>query len=114
MKHRGYVARIDYDPSARTFVGHVAGLPEAGTFHGATVKEGAYRPDWSEPSRLAYSNRLAGQLAALLPEGLIGSLSTVPGTFKPWAEDRVPAIADNLIRGNGGAGVPHPGLSHLS
>ena len=73
-----------------------------GTFHGASVKEGAYRPDWSEEARLLYSNRLAEILAIFLPEGMEGSVSTVPGTFKPWAlEDdgsRVAAITDNLIR----------------
>ncbi len=73
-----------------------------GTFHGASVKEGAYRPDWSEEERLLYSNRLAEILAIFLPEGLEGSVSTVPGTFKPWALDRnggkVEAITDNLIR----------------
>ena len=79
------------------YVFTINGFPY-GTFHGRTVKEGAYRPDWSEPSRLAYSNRLAAQLAALLPDGMTGSLSTVPGTFKPWAEGRVPAIVDNLVR----------------
>ena len=79
------------------YVFTINGFPY-GTFHGETVKEGAYRPDWSDPVRLAYSNRLAAQLAALLPEGMEGSLSTVPGTFKPWAEGRTPAIADNLIK----------------
>ncbi|MDJ0944786.1 MAG: metabolite traffic protein EboE [Kiloniellales bacterium] len=69
-----------------------------GTFHGASVKEGAYRPDWSEEERLLYSNRLAEILAIFLPEGLEGSVSTVPGTFKPWAEGRVEAITENLIR----------------
>jgi sugar phosphate isomerase/epimerase len=69
-----------------------------GVFHGKRVKEEAYRPDWSEEARLIYSNRLATLLAELLPEGMEGSVSTVPGTFKPWAEGAVPAIADNLIR----------------
>ena len=73
-----------------------------GTFHGASVKEGAYRPDWSEEERLLYSNRLAEILAIFLPEGMEGSVSTVPGTFKPWALDRnggkIEAITDNLIR----------------
>ncbi len=73
-----------------------------GTFHGASVKEGAYRPDWSEEERLVYSNRLAEILAIFLPEGMEGSVSTVPGTFKPWALDRnggkIEAITDNLIR----------------
>jgi sugar phosphate isomerase/epimerase len=68
-----------------------------GTFHGSRVKEGAYLPDWSEDTRLSYTNRLADQLAELQPDGMDGSLSTVPGTFKPWAEGRVEAITNNLI-----------------
>ena len=40
-----------------------------GTFHGQTVKENAYLPDWCEPQRLHYTNQLAELLAALLPDG---------------------------------------------
>jgi hypothetical protein len=69
-----------------------------GAFHGRAVKENAYRPDWSEPERLAYTDHLADLLAELLPEDQEGSLSTVPCTFKPWAEGRLPAITENLIR----------------
>ena len=76
----------------------INGFPH-GTFHGEAVKEGAYRPDWSEPSRLSYSNSLADILVQLLPDGMNGSISTVPGTFKPWAsDDRVETIADNFLR----------------
>ena len=79
------------------YVFTINGFPY-GAFHGQTVKEGAYRPDWSEPARLAYSNRLADLLARLLPESMSGSVSTVPGTFKPWAEGALDAITDNLIK----------------
>ncbi len=79
------------------YVFTINGFPY-GAFHGQRVKEEAYRPDWSDPARLAYSNALAGLLARLLPEGMDGSVSTVPGTFKPWAGGAVEAIADNLIR----------------
>lgn len=79
------------------YVFTINGFPY-GAFHGQPVKEGAYRPDWSTEERLRYTNRLADLLAALLPDGLVGSVSTVPGTFKPWADGRVEAIADNLIR----------------
>ncbi|MFQ5955556.1 MAG: metabolite traffic protein EboE, partial [Kiloniellales bacterium] len=79
------------------YVFTINGFPY-GRFHGQPVKEGAYRPDWSTKERLDYTNRLADLLAALLPDGLVGSVSTVPGTFKPWADGRVEAIVDNLIR----------------
>jgi len=69
-----------------------------GAFHGCTVKENAYKPDWSDPLRLSYTDSLADTLCALLPEGLAGSVSTVPCTFKPWAEGRLEAIAEHLIR----------------
>ena len=68
-----------------------------GPFHGEQVKAGAYRPDWTSPARLIYTNELADLLADLLPEGLIGSISTVPGTFKPWAKGNLSSIAENLI-----------------
>jgi hypothetical protein len=73
-----------------------------GPFHGRPVKEQVYQPDWRHEARLTYSNRLADLLAALLPDdpALDGSISTVPGTFKPLA--RAPGateeIARNLIR----------------
>ena len=63
------------------YVFTINGFPY-GTFHGQPVKEGAYRPDWSDPARLTYTNRLADLLARLLPEGLTGSVSTVHQLFK--------------------------------
>ncbi len=79
------------------YVFTINGFPY-GPFHGQRVKEGAYRPDWSEPARLDYSNRLADLLARLLPEGVDGTVSTVPGTFKPWADGAAAAITENLLR----------------
>lgn len=80
------------------YVFTINGFPY-GAFHGEAVKEGAYRPDWSEPSRLSYSNSLADILVQLLPDGMNGSISTVPGTFKPWArDDKVETITDNFLR----------------
>ena len=69
-----------------------------GAFHGRSVKEDAYRPDWSDPLRLAYTNHLADVLSELLPAGQVGSVSTVPCTFKPWAPGRLPAITEHLIQ----------------
>lgn len=57
-----------------------------GRFHGARVKENVYAPDWRTRERLAYTNQLADVLAELLPEGVSGSISTLPGSFKPWIQ----------------------------
>ena len=54
-----------------------------GPFHGTRVKQDVYLPDWMDEERLAYTNRLANLLAVILPDGVDGSISTVPGAFKP-------------------------------
>jgi sugar phosphate isomerase/epimerase len=71
-----------------------------GPFHGARVKEAAYQPDWLRPERLAFTDRVARILSCLLPSDCVGSISTVPGTFKaiatePRAGER---IAENIAR----------------
>ena len=83
------------------YVFTVNGFPY-GEFHGRPVKENVYLPDWRDPARLVYSNRLADILAELLPDepGLDGSISTVPGAFKPAVsgDADTAAMAENLIR----------------
>lgn len=72
-----------------------------GPFHGRRVKEEVYQPDWLTPERLTYTNRTAEILGKLLPAGLVGSVSTVPGTFKAVANGRPDApraMADNMAR----------------
>ena len=79
------------------YVFTINGFPY-GAFHGKPVKEGVYRPDWGDGARLTYTNRLADLLADLVPEDMQGSVSTVPGTFKPWADGAVASITENLIQ----------------
>ncbi len=55
-----------------------------GTFHGQPVKAEVYRPDWRQPERLDYTCRLGAFLAAVLPDGASGSISTVPVSYRPW------------------------------
>jgi len=55
-----------------------------GRFHDGPVKENVYRPDWRTTKRRDYTLDLAKILAGLLPEGVDGSISTVPCSFKPW------------------------------
>lgn len=64
------------------YVFTINGFPY-GPFHGRPVKEQVYLPDWLDPERLAYTDQLADVLAALLPEAVEGTISTVPGAFAP-------------------------------
>lgn len=85
----------------RLYVFTINGFPY-GPFHGTRVKEGVYLPDWRDPERLRYTNRLADLLAALLPEdvSLEGSVSTVPGAFKPalGGGDDVARMVEHLLQ----------------
>ncbi len=54
------------------------------SFHHTVVKDRVYAPDWRQPDRLAYTQRLIQILAKLLPEGMEGSISTLPLSYKPW------------------------------
>ena len=71
----------DWMASENTYVFTLNGFPY-GPFHGTPVKEAVYRPDWSTPERVQYTQDLIEVLAALLPEGVEGSISTVPGGFR--------------------------------
>jgi len=77
------------------YVFTINGFPY-GPFHGVRVKEQVYQPDWQYQERLAYTNLLADLLVELLPDdpALGGSVSTVPGTFKPVAEG--PGVVDEI------------------
>ena len=72
------------------YVFTVNGFPY-GEFHGTRVKEQVYAPDWRTSQRLEYTLRLGRILAALLPEGMEGSISTVPGSYKAWCPTLVEA-----------------------
>jgi hypothetical protein len=81
------------------YVFTINGFP-FGRFHGAAIKEQVYAPDWTTPERLAYTNRLFDILAAIVPNGIEGSVSTVPGSFKEFIQtgEQLEQIQDNLWR----------------
>jgi sugar phosphate isomerase/epimerase len=83
------------------YVFTINGFPY-GPFHGTRVKEEVYLPDWLDDERLRYTDRLARLLGRLLPaDGSVeGSISTVPGAFKPRVptEAEAAAIAERLLR----------------
>jgi hypothetical protein len=65
------------------YVFTINGFPYGG-FHHQVVKDQVYSPDWSTPERLEYTLRLSKILVTLLPEGIEGSISTLPLSYKPW------------------------------
>lgn len=79
------------------YVFTINGFP-FGAFHGESIKDRVYGPDWRTSERLRYTVQLAEILAELLPEGLEGSISTVPGSYKEWIKGPadVAAMVENL------------------
>lgn len=68
------------------------GFPYGG-FHNTVVKDLVHAPDWLSPDRVAYTIRLAQILAALIPEGVDGGISTSPLSYKFWfKEDHLPEV----------------------
>src|ERR1700716_2906861 len=70
-----------------------------GPFHGVRVKEDVYLPDWRDRERVAFTANSAAVLAGILPDGIEGSISTVPGAFKPngRANGAVDIMASNIM-----------------
>ncbi len=91
----------DFLARNRMYVFTINGFPY-GNFHGTRVKEAVYLPDWRDPERLRYTDLLADLLANLLPDdpAIEGSVSTVPGAFKPALDGPgdVPLMVDHLLR----------------
>lgn len=77
------------------------GFPH-GPFHGEAVKAQVHAPDWRTEERVAYTLRLVHILAALLPEGVTGGISTSPLSYKPWVDLSDKAmwrlVTENVVR----------------
>lgn len=70
-----------------------------GPFHGTRVKEEVYEPDWRTQERRSFTAKAGRILCALLPEGGCGSISTVPGGFRPAIRDpaSIAAMTEHLL-----------------
>jgi sugar phosphate isomerase/epimerase len=90
----------DFLRAGQYYVPTLNGFPY-GAFHGTRVKERVYLPDWRDPERLDYTNRLARLLAVLAADaGLAGaSVSTVPGAFRGHVQSEadVASIAAGIL-----------------
>ena len=74
------------------------GFPQ-GDFHQAVVKHAVYEPTWTCDSRTRYTLCLAEILEAILPDGGLGSISTLPlgWPHAPWHAETLKTAADNLL-----------------
>ncbi len=89
---------VDVLRRTNTYVFSVNAFP-FGSFHDGPVKEGVYRPDWRERARLDYTLDVANVLATVLPDGVVGSISTVPvaDAFRAQREVCVALAADGIL-----------------
>jgi sugar phosphate isomerase/epimerase len=69
-----------------------------GDFHADGAKADVHRPTWRERARLDYTLAFAGVMAALRGPGEVVSISTSPGSFKPFERSDGAAgdVAENL------------------
>jgi hypothetical protein len=74
------------------------GFPQ-GDFHSQIVKHRVYLPTWWDVSRLNYTRNLVRILDAILPEGQIGSISTLPIAWSdpPPTSEQLEVAADHLM-----------------
>jgi hypothetical protein len=79
------------------YVFTVNGFPH-GTFHGQPVKADVHAPDWRFEERVAYTLRLAEILSTLLPDGVDGTISTSPLSYRAWVDEEGIAACTRNVR----------------
>ena len=80
--------------SENCYIFTINGFPY-GAFHGTSVKEKVYQPDWTKLARLVYTEQLFTIIDRLCPAESGGSVSTLPGSFKEFEADEK-LIFENL------------------
>ncbi len=65
------------------YVFTINGFPY-GNFHGETIKDQVHTPDWTTDLRKEYTILLFDILGALVPEHILGGISTSPISYKYW------------------------------
>lgn len=73
----------DFLQTQNLYVFTLNGFPY-GSFHDQPVKDMVHAPDWRDTERVDYTLRLIKILAALLPDGLDGGISTSPLSYRAW------------------------------
>ena len=95
LAHPDGAVRFAEGLTRRLLTCHTLNAFPFGNFHAQRVKENVYLPDWADPRRLQYTLGCADVLAALLPAGVEGSISTLPLGFTGFDQ---PAGFENACR----------------
>jgi hypothetical protein len=77
----------DWLATKNAYVFTINGFPYGDFRAGSFVKRNVFRPDWADPARLEYTKELFTIVSQLVPEGIEGSVSTLPGSFKEFQAD---------------------------
>jgi hypothetical protein len=77
----------DWLAEKNAYVFTINGFPYGDFRAGTPVKRNVFRPDWTDPARLEYTKELFTIISELVPEGIDGSVSTLPGSFKEFEAD---------------------------
>ena len=59
-----------------------------GNFHQQPIKDQVYWPDWTMQERVEYTLKLFDILKELVPEGMQGSISTAPLSYRHWFKNK--------------------------
>ncbi|MDX1945636.1 MAG: metabolite traffic protein EboE [Pirellulaceae bacterium] len=99
VEHGGLAAFRDWLAERGLVPYTLNGFPY-GDFHEAVVKHRVYQPTWGDTERLEYTLWLSEILHQILPEGLEGSISTLPIAWGSPCPDRasLEKAAENLRR----------------
>ncbi len=73
------------------YVFTINGFP-FGDFHQMPVKDQVYSPDWTKSERLQYTLKLFDILKEIVPEGIEGSISTSPLSYRHWFKNKKETI----------------------
>jgi hypothetical protein len=69
------------------YVFTINGFP-FGDFHQDPVKDQVYSPDWTMPERVEYTLNLFDILKEIIPDGMEGSISTAPLSYRHWFKNK--------------------------
>lgn len=111
MSHKGYLARVEYDPEDELFVGRIAGINDVVGFHGDSVAslKAAFAEAVEDylatcagigrPPEKPYSGRVMFRVAPEVHAKAALAASLQGKSLNQWAGEALQAAADKALEG---------------